>query len=77
MMGWMAPLRHLSAKLLVIESAATGSHPWVRLGQLDWTWRSNHRHASDRSSIGSKAGDITHTDRVRAGGRPGWQWPRR
>jgi transposase len=40
MMGWMAPLRHLSAKLLVIESAATGSHPWARLRQLDWTWRS-------------------------------------
>ena len=31
-MGWMAPLRHLSAKLLVFESVATGSHPWVRLG---------------------------------------------
>jgi hypothetical protein len=24
MMGWMAPLRHLGAKLLVIESAANG-----------------------------------------------------
>jgi hypothetical protein len=40
MKGWMAPLRHLSAKLLVIESAATGSHPWARLRRLDWTWRS-------------------------------------
>jgi hypothetical protein len=40
MMGWMAPLRHLSAKLLIIESAATGSHPRVSLRRLDWTWRS-------------------------------------
>src|SRR5215475_6161426 len=39
MMGWMAPLRHLSAKLLC-ESAANGSHPWARLLRSDWTWRS-------------------------------------
>src|SRR5262245_36186755 len=28
--GVDGPLRHVSAKLLVVESAATGSHPWVR-----------------------------------------------
>ena len=41
MMGWMAPLRHLSAKLLSDrESAANGSHPWARLLRSVWTWRS-------------------------------------
>jgi hypothetical protein len=36
MMGWMAPLRHLGAKLLVVrDDQRTGSHPWVRLQQSD------------------------------------------
>src|SRR5215475_9224985 len=39
-MGWMAPLRHLSAKLLSDRISANGSHPWVRLLRSDWTWRS-------------------------------------
>src|SRR6516162_6023998 len=40
MMGWMAPLRHLSANCCLIESAANGSHPWARLLRSDLTWRS-------------------------------------
>ena len=36
MMGWMAPLRHLGAKVLVVrDDQRTGSHPWVRLQQSD------------------------------------------
>ena len=36
-MGWMAPLRHLGAKVLVVrDDQQTGSHPWARLQQLDW-----------------------------------------
>src|SRR5262249_58276175 len=40
MMGWMASLRHLSAKLLSDRISSDGSHPWVRLLRSDWTWRS-------------------------------------
>src|SRR5262249_9741863 len=39
-MGWMAPLRHLSAKLLSDRIGSDGSHPWARLLRSDWTWRS-------------------------------------
>jgi hypothetical protein len=48
MMGWMAPLRHLSAKLLSDrESAANGSHPWAIIDSIGVFWMEFLRRRRD------------------------------
>jgi AAA domain len=37
MMGWMAPSRHLCAKVGLLQPT-DGSHPWEKLTQSVWIW---------------------------------------
>jgi hypothetical protein len=38
MMVWMAPNRHLSAKMVPLKATNKGSHPWERLQRSGLIW---------------------------------------